>query len=326
MIATMREANLAGVDLNLLPALEALIRRRNVTRAGEDVGLSQPAMSRALARLRALLDDPILVKGPGGLAPTARAETLAPQLTAALDGLGLVVRPPAFAADALDRAFRLVATDVQALLLGPPLLRRLRALAPRARLIFLPVTADVRERIVAGEVDLAFALASTPLPPGAHSEPLADDRLALVVRRGGRPSDAPWTLAEYAARDHATVAIFGDSASDIDAELAEAGLARRIAFTSPHFMAALAAVAASDCVTTVSAALARRFADSLGLELYEPPLRGKVLSLTTVATVARARDPALVWLRAQLKETAAEVFREPGSIAFSARQAAAAPL
>jgi DNA-binding transcriptional LysR family regulator len=308
MIETMRAVNLSGVDLNLLPALEALIRRRNVTKAGEDVGLSQPAMSRALARLRALLGDPILVKGASGLAPTARAEALAPQLAEALDALGLVVRPPAFAADALDRAFRLVATDVQALLLGPPLLQRLRAQAPRARLRFFPVTPDVRGRLEVGEVDLAFALAGTPLPPGAHSEPLAEDRLALVTRRGGRPSGAPWTLAEYAARDHATVAIFGDSASDIDTELAEAGLTRRIAFTSPHFMAALAAVGASDCVTTVSAALARRFADTLGLELHEPPLRLKSLRLTTVASAPRARDPALVWLRRQLKEAAAEAY------------------
>src|SRR5947209_16519646 len=119
----MREVNLAGVDLNLLPALEALIRLRNVTRAGEAVGLSQPAMSRALARLRALLGDPLLVKAPGGLAPTARAAALAPQLTAALDRLGGVINAPDFSPEALERTFHIVAGDAQALLLGPPLLR-----------------------------------------------------------------------------------------------------------------------------------------------------------------------------------------------------------
>src|SRR5471032_420863 len=101
MISTMREVNLAGIDLNLLPALEALIRRRNVTRAGDDVGLSQPAMSRALARLRALVGDPILVKAAGGLAPTARAQALLPLLSASLDQLVGVVRPAAFDAGAL---------------------------------------------------------------------------------------------------------------------------------------------------------------------------------------------------------------------------------
>jgi DNA-binding transcriptional LysR family regulator len=134
------------------------------------------------------------------------------------------------------------------------------------------------------------------------------DRLALVARRGARGSDAPWTLAEYAARDHATVAIFGDRVSDIDAELAEAGLTRRIAFTTPHFLVALAAVGASDCVTTLSAALARRFADTLGLELYEPPLRQNRIDLTTVAAATRAADPGLVWLRARLREAAREAY------------------
>lgn len=309
MIATMREVNLSSVDLNLLPALEALIRRRNVTRAGSDVGLSQPAMSRALSRLRALLKDPILVKAPGGLAPTARAQGLLPQLTASLDQLGGVVRAAEFDAGALDRTFLMAATDVQTLLLGPPLLAKMHALAPRASLRFLPVTPDVRERIETGDIDLAFAAANMPLPPGAQSEPLVEDRLALVARRGRRPADFAWTLEDYAAQDHATVAIFGDRLTEIDAELAEAGLVRRIVFTSPHFLSALAAVGASDCVTTLTAALARRFADVFGLQLFEPPLRQQAVALTTVVAATRARDPALVWLRARLKEAAEEVYR-----------------
>jgi DNA-binding transcriptional LysR family regulator len=307
MISTMREVNLAGVDLNLLPALEALIRRRNVTRAGADVGLSQPAMSRALARLRDLIGDPILVKAPGGLAPTARAAALLPQLTASLDRLGGVLRPAAFAPEDLDRNFRIAATDVHALLFGPPLLAQLRALAPRASLQFVAVDPDVRERIETGDIDLAFATSTTPLPPGAHSEPLVEDRLALVTRRG---AVAPATLEDYARRDHATVAIFGDRMSDIDAELAEAGLTRRIVFTTPHFVAALAAVGATDCVTTLSAALARRFAQVFGLALHEPPLRNRGLSLTMVAAAARAGDPGLLWLKARLREAAAEAYRE----------------
>jgi DNA-binding transcriptional LysR family regulator len=303
----MRDANLAGVDLNLLPALEALIRRRNVTRAGEDVGLSQPAMSRALARLRDLLGDPILVKAPGGLAPTARAAALLPHLTASLDRLGGVLRPPAFDASALDRNFRIASPDAHALLLGPPLLVALRAQAPGATLQFVPVGLDVRERIETGDIDLAFATSTTPLPPGAHSEPLAEDGLALVTRRGDA---APTTLRDYARRDHVTVAIFGDRMSEIDAELAEAGLTRRIVFTTPHFLTALAAVGATDCVTTLSAGLARRFAPVFGLALHDPPLRNKGLGLTMVVAATRAEDPGLAWLKARLKQAAAEAYRE----------------
>jgi DNA-binding transcriptional LysR family regulator len=306
----MREVNLAGVDLNLLPALEALIRRRNVTLAGRDVGLSQPAMSRALARLRALVGDPILVKAPGGRAPTARAVALLPQLSASLDRLGGVLRPPAFAPEALDRTFRIAATDVHALLLGPPLLAAVRVLAPRASLDFVRVDADVREQIQTGAVDLAFALTTTPLPPGVHSEPLVEDGLALVTRFGAYPPEKTWTLPDYAAANHATVAIFGDRLSEIDAELAEAGLVRRIVFTSPLFVATLAAVAASDCVSVLSATLARRFADALGLALYDAPLRQKSLTTTMVVAATRASDPGLVWLRERLREAARKAHSE----------------
>jgi len=307
----MREVNLAGVDLNLLPALEALLRRRNVTRAAADVGLSQPAMSRALARLRAMIGDPVLVKVPGGLAPTARAQALLPHLTACLDGLGGVLRASAFDERELDRIFRIAAADAQTIIIVPPLLAKLRALAPRASLAFEPLRADVRERIQTADLDLAFALATTPLPPGAYSEPLGEDRLALVMRRGHPAADESWTLADYGRFDHVTVGIFGDNLSEIDAELAEAGVVRRIALTTPHFLAALAAVGASDCVTTLSAALGRRFADTFGLVLREPPLRQTRLPLTIVGAATRANDPATIWLRVRLREVAAEVYSDP---------------
>ncbi len=312
MISVMREVNLAGVDLNLLPALEALIRRRNVTRAGGDVGLSQPAMSRALARLRDLLDDPILVKTPGGLTPTARARALLPQLVGALDRLGEALRPGGFDAAALERTFCLASTDVHSLLLGPPLLARLRALAPRAGLRFEPIAADVRDRVEAGDIDVVFAIASAPLPPGALSETLAQDRLALALRRGARRGSGPWTLEEYAAREHVTVSIFGDRQSEIDAELGRAGLARRIAFTTPHFLGALAAVGATDCVTTLSGALARRFADAFNLELHVPPLQVTAFQTTMAYSAARANDPGSAWLRARLREAAAEAYGNSG--------------
>jgi DNA-binding transcriptional LysR family regulator len=306
----MREMNLAGVDLNLLPALEALLRRRNVTRAAADVGLSQPAMSRVLARLRALIDDPILIKAPGGLAPTARAQAMLPALTASLDSLGGVLRAPAFDEREMERKFRIAAADAQTILIAPLLLAKIQALAPGASLVFEPLRADVTQRIQAGDLDLAFALATTPLPPGAYSERLGEDRLVLMMRRGHPAAETAWALADYARFDHVTVGIFGDNLSEIDAELAEAGVVRRAALTTPHFLAALAAVGASDCVTTLSSALGRRFADTFGLVMREAPLRQTTLPLTMVGAATRANDPAILWLRERLREVAEEVYRD----------------
>ncbi len=308
----MREVNLSSIDLNLLPALEALLRRRNVTRAAADVGLSQPAMSRALQRLRGTLGDPLLVRASGGLAPTPRALALAPKLTALLDGIRGALREPVFDPAHMRRTFRIAASDAQTVLIAPELLRRISAEAPGVDLRFEPYGRDLHTRVEAGTLDLVFAVANFPLPPGVVSDPIGEDRLALVMRAGHRMAGRNWSAADYAAIDHVTVSIFGDPGSEIDARLAEAGVTRRIALTAPHFMAALACVGASDCVTTVSRALARRFAAAFDLALSEPPFADPILRMTLVRAASRAGDPALNWLRDRVREAARAAFDNSG--------------
>ena len=303
----MREVNLAGLDLNLLPALEALLRRRNVTHAAAEVGLSQPAMSRALARLRQLFGDPLLVRVGGVLAPTPAAEALAPKVAAALDGLKGLFRAPSFEAATLRRTIRIAAADAHTILLAPRLVARLEREAPGVDLAFSAIGRDIMSRMEQSEVDLCFATAATPLPPGAVSDTIVHDRLALVMRRGHPAANRPWTLADYALYRHATVSFFGDGVSEIDARLGAAGVERRIGLTTPHFMATVAAVAASDLVTTISAAFAERFALAFDLVLKVPPF-DDALELTIVSTRLRAADPALRWFRGILREEAAAAY------------------
>ena len=253
----MREVNLAGIDLNLLPAFEALLRLRNVTQAAAEVGLSQPAMSRALARLRETFGDPLLIRAGGALAPSPLAESLAPKVAAALEDLRGLFQTPAFDPATLRRVIRIAAADVQTILLAPGLVARIREEAPGVDLRFEPIGRDIIRRMEQGAVDLCFATASTPLPPGFLSERLARDRLALVMRRGHPGANREWTLADYAASPHVTMSFFGDGLSEVDARLASAGLSRRIALTTPYFMGAISTVAETDLVTTISAAFAR---------------------------------------------------------------------
>jgi len=310
----MRDVNLAGLDLNLLPALEALLRRRNVTHAAAEVGLSQPAMSRALARLRAVFDDPLLVRAGAGLAPTPAAVALGPRVAAALTQVRSLFRSPTLDPATLKRTIRVAAADAQTILIAPRLAARLEREAPGVDLVVSAIGRDIVARMEQGEVDLCFATAATPLPPGALSETLARDRLALVMRRGHPAANRAWTVADYGRHAHATVSFFGDGVSEIDARLGAAGVARRVALVTPHFMATLAAVAASDLVTTISAAFARRFADALGLVLKPPPF-DDALELTLVSTRLRAADPALAWFRALLREEAAAAYAPPGDAA-----------
>jgi len=302
----MREVNLSGLDLNLLPALDALLRRRHVTQAAADVGLSQPAMSRALARLRALFGDDLLVRGSGGLVLTPRAHELAPRVAAWMEGGRGLFRAADFDPTSLDRTLRIAAADAHTVGILPLLLARVRREAPGLHIRVESYGADMIRRLEDGSLDLAFAIAGTPLPPGAAAFPLAEDRLALVMRRGHPAAKRTWTLADYGRVDHVVIAIFGDGLSDIDARLALGGVTRRIVLATPHFMAALAAVAQSDCVTTLSRALAARFAKTFDLMLKTPPFGDAPFTATLVTSAARARDPAIVWFSGLARVAAIE--------------------
>lgn len=304
----MQNKNLAAVDLDLLPVLEALLRRRNVTHAAQEVGLSQPAVSRALSRLRDLFDDPLLIRTGGGLTLTPKAERLAPQVAAALEGLRGLFREAGFDPAQEKRTIRLVASDVHAVLLLPPLMARLAHEAPGIDVQVSAYGPDTVTRMQQGRLDLAFALETTPLPVGTESLPLGEDRLALVMRRGHPLADRAVTPEDYERFPHAAISIFGDGQSELDAALAARGLSRQIALTTPYFMAALATVGHSDLLTTLSAALAQRMADSFGLICRPTPLAPEPMRLVLVWDRLRGRDPALIWFRERLRDVAAEVY------------------
>ena len=304
----MRELNLSGVDLNLLPLLDALLRRRNVTHAAQEAGLSQPAMSRALARLRHLLGDPLLVRDGGGLAPTPAAQALAGPLAEALADLRALLSRKDFDPAETQRVIRIAASDAHGVTILPEVMARLGRAAPGVRLRVEGYGPDLVERMRAGRLDLAFAVAGAPLPPGAESEVVARDALALAFRRGHPGADLAWTPEDYGRFDHAAVSLFGDEPSDIDARLAALGVQRRVAFVSPSFASALAVVAASDLVTTLSRAVASRHAEAFGLELRPPPFGPMTYDLTLVWTAVRAADPLLIWFREVVREAGGAVF------------------
>ncbi len=300
----MRDVHLPGLDLNLLPALEALLKRRNVTEAARDVGLSQPAMSRVLARLREVLGDPLLVRMGSEYALSPRAQALSTQLITALDHVKAVFREPGFDPARTQRTIRIVGLDTHTLLLAPALMARLAMEAPGIDVRFESYRPDIVERVETGQLDLVFATSTTPLPPGSRSETYARDRLALVLRKGHPMAKRKWTIEDYARVDHVGISIFGDAGSELDAQLARAGVKRRLALVTPHFIGALAAVSRTDMATTLSRVFARAFADHYGLVLKEPPLSSLDLDLTLVWSQVRDADPVLTWLRKVIGEEA----------------------
>ena len=310
----MREVHLAGLDLNLLPALEALLKRRNVSEAARDVGLSQPAMSRALARLREVLGDPLVVRVPGGgYALSPRGQQLSTQLITALDHVKAVFREPGFDPASTQRTVRIVGLDTHTLLLAPSLMARLAKEAPGIDIRFENYSPNIVERVETGQLDLVFATSTTPLPPGSRSETYAHDRIALVLRKDHPMARRTWKVEDYGRVDHVGISIFGDAGSELDAQLAKFGVQRRMALVTPTFIAALAAVSQTDMATTMSRVFASRFADQFGLVLKEPPLPNLDLDLTIVWSHIRSADPVLVWLRQVIGEVAKETMDIGGS-------------
>lgn len=298
----MRDLNLASVDLNLLPALEALLRRRHVTRAAEDVGLSQPAMSHVLARLRRVLDDDLLVRGPSGLALTARAKEIAPRVTAILNAATAIYRPPPFEPAKVRRVLRLAGCDWHVILFAADLMKRIREEAPGIEFSIENYTPDVFKRLEDGSIDLTFFNTETPLPPGAVSTVVGQDRYALVMREKHPAAAKKWTLAEYARWDNVVVSLIGDGRSDIDARLAKAGLTRRIGLSTPHFMGCLAVVSATDMITTTSHLFATRHAKAYRLIVRDPPFPQVGFTNTLIGSALRMNDPVIRWFCALVKE------------------------
>jgi DNA-binding transcriptional LysR family regulator len=297
----MREVNLRGVDLNLLVALDALIEEANVTRAALRAGMSQPAMSRALGRLRHLLGDQLLVRGAAGLQRTTRAEALRPRLVALLAEVRSLVSDEVFVPHLYEGQWVIASTDHQTIMLLPRLMARISREMPKVDVRVVPLAGDVYPRLLSGEIDLAFSVSETPMPLQLRRQALYRDRFVTLLRQG-HPALTDWTLARFAALDHVLVTIADDGKGVLDDTLAAHGMSRRIALRLPHFMAAIGIVATSDLVVTLPFSIAGRFAGAFGLAIVDPPLARQPFEAISIWSEAVDRDPAGQRLRALTRE------------------------
>ncbi|NOK38984.1 LysR family transcriptional regulator [Corallococcus exercitus] len=292
-----RRMKLASVDLNLLVALEALLREGSVTKAGHSMGLSTPAMSHALARLRTQLDDPLLVRAGRGMVLTPRAVALRPRLQALLSEVGTVLSPArTFEPAKLERTFRIHATDHMLMVLGPTLDRLVRREAPAATLQFLPNSPDDGAMLREGNIDLAVGV-YVDLPPELRTRKLFTDRFVCVVRRDHPTVRRTLTLEQYLSLEHLQVAPRGRPGGYVDTVLAVRNQRRRVARAVPYFLTGLQWVEGSDYVLTISERVAKALAPRLKLKLLPPPLPLEPYTLTLLWHPREDADPAHRWLR-----------------------------
>ncbi|MFY0539294.1 LysR family transcriptional regulator [Nannocystis pusilla] len=292
--------NLAAIDLNLLVALDALLHEGHVGAAARAVGLSQPAMSHALRRLRELLADPLLVRSVGGMRRTARGEALRAPVRAALRGVAGVLAPPRFDPATSTRCFRVMLSDYPCVLLASTLLARLAGEAPGVSVELIPWDRDATrclERL--REVDAALTCAPGRFP-NLRQQRLYRDRDALVARAGHPLRPRLDDAASVLAASHVAVVEYEHERDPVDTWLSSIGRGRALAASVPQYLLALQLVARGDCLAVVPERLARQHAGALGLEVLPVPLDVGHFDEFMLHDEHCHDDPGSVWLRRTL--------------------------
>jgi DNA-binding transcriptional LysR family regulator len=300
--------NLAGIDLNLLVVFDALMTERQVTRAGERLGLSQPATSNALARLRSLTKDELFVRSSGKLQPTPVAIALAQQIQPALSQIqtALSTAQP-FDPLTSDRVFSIGMSDHVEFVLLPRLLEKLETTAPHVK---IQVRSGNRQQLLArldrGEIDVMCGL--FPDKIAWHEQQLLFREQFVCVCRRDHPSIGDsLSLEEYVNADHLLVSVQEDMVGRVDYLLAQQNLTRNIAVSTPHFLVAPSILARTNLIVTLVQRVAQRFAPTLNLKILPCPLPLKGFSVF-MRWHQSMRDRATnSWLRSIIAEVAIDI-------------------
>jgi DNA-binding transcriptional LysR family regulator len=294
--------NLRRLDLNLLVTLDVLLSEHNVTRAAQRLNFSQPSVSVHLAKLRDIFGDPLLLPGPRGMQPTARADELREPLRQALDALERAVSPAGpFDPAVASHTWRVAAADYGESAILLPALAGLRSAAPGARLAVLEaVPSRMAKQAEQGEIDLAFHT-SEGAPSGLRRRALFTERYVLVGRAGHPRLKRRPTLSQFCELDHVIVSPDGGGFRGItDEALSEAGLARRVVLSVPHFLFVMSALASTDLVAMLPSRLVR---DTSTLRVVEPPVNVPGFEMAMLWHERSHRDPAHQWLREYIADS-----------------------
>lgn len=298
-----------GLDLNLLVAFDALMVDRSVSRAAQRVNLSQPAMSNALSRLRAYFGDDLLIAHNKRMYPTPFAETLIPQVQAALATMESVVATSRhFDPGTSSRTFRVMTSDYIATAVLFPMITRLASAAPGVRVELLLPSQRRIELLDNGNIDLLITLEAY-LTPELPSDFLLEDRYWLVGRADHPALVEGITLETMQAYEHVMVAIGEERLPSFgDAYLDRIGIQRRVAMTAPNFAMLPWLLQETDWLTLMQGRLAHLMQRNFAIKIVPPPVPIPPLVEMAQYHVTRSNDPGLRWLidtiRAQAADTA----------------------
>lgn len=299
---------LSQLDLNLLRVFDAVARERHVTRAAQRLNLSQPAVSNALARLRAALGDELFLRRPGGVEPTALASALAGPVADALDRLSdvLAVQAP-FAPATARRVFTVAFSEYAEAALAPRVLERMGREAPGCLLAIRHADRTNAEALLErGEAQLAIAV--LPEPGALYTRLRLLPEAFLTVMRADHPlAQGELTLERFISVPHLLHSPNGSRDGAMDVVLAAAGLSRRLGAVVAHLSAVPEILARTAMIMTLSARLATQLAESHQLVTRAPPVNVRHTRLSMIFHRRFEADTGHAWLRRLLLAEAREV-------------------
>lgn len=300
--------NIKSIDLNLLVYLDVLLRLRNVTRAAESLGISQPAMSNGLRRLRTLFSDPLLVRTSNGMDPTERALALQPLVREIVASVERAVEPDkGFDSSRSDRVFRISVSDYGESTLMPHLLRRMRSDAPNITLDILTPSDVSHEDVERGNVDMVINRFDD-LPQSFHQRIIWRDSFSCLVSHHN-PILHHFDLDSYLEASHVWVSKTGmgigvgvepsavQKLGWVDDALAKLGKTRRIRVFTRHYQAAMQLAELRDLVVTVPTKAANLLRDDPGIMILSPPFEIPEIELKMAWSPLLQHNPAHRWLR-----------------------------
>ncbi|MBT8047057.1 MAG: LysR family transcriptional regulator [Xanthomonadales bacterium] len=307
--------NIKSIDLNLLVYLDVLLRTRNVTRAAESLGISQPAMSNGLRRLRTLFSDPLLVRTSDGMSPTERAEQLQPLVREIVASVEKAVEPDkGFDASNSERVFRISVSDYSESTLLPHLLRRIRSEAPNITLDILTPSDVSFEDVERGNVDLVINRFDA-LPQSFHQRTIWTDDFSCLISHNN-PIRRDFSLENYLEASHVWVSKTGmgigvgvePGASEqlgwVDDALSKLGEKRRIRVFTRHYHSAMQLAELRDLIITLPTKAAKLMKDDPAVIILPPPFDIPKIELKMAWSPLLQANPAHRWLRRLFSEVA----------------------
>lgn len=302
--------NLRSVDLNLLVVLDALLTERNVSRAGDRIGLTQSAMSAALARLRELLDDPLLVRVGRGLVLTRNAEELIIPVRETLDRIEqTLLQKPRFDPATDARTFSISASDYAGLVLLTPLVRALATEAPNVVIHLLPRSRDAARMLQTGQADLVIEPSELFGNSGFPSTVLLSDRWLCAADAGNSlVSPAGLTCEQFLELPHLVYGIGIDRQLNLaDQHLASMDIQRRIHVTVESFLLAPFLIEGTPLISLVLERAVRALGSYANIRLFEPPFALPDIHESMYWHPRHTTDAAHLWLRGRLREIAVDL-------------------